>query len=88
MLNDDGIGDLSKQGHSDLMEMIWVRKSLGPNIIDFFQRDKSPSFTVVRHPLYRLVSAWLEKLGPMEPGHSERDKALHFVSVISAVATF
>ena len=73
------MGDLNKRGHLELMETIWVQKALGPNFIDLFQRDKSPSFTVVRHPIYRLVSAWLEKLGPIEPGHSEKDKDLHFV---------
>ena len=61
------------------MNVIWVQKALGPYVLNVSERDENPSFTVVRHPIYRLVSAWLEKLGPMEPGHSERDKALQFV---------
>ena len=88
MLDGDGIGDLNKRGHSDLMEMIWVRKSLGPNIISFPKRNNSPSFTVVRHPIYRLVSAWLEKLGPVEPGHSERDKTFQFVIISTFLQNF
>ena len=84
MFDDDSNGTVNEKEHTDLMKSIWSEQEWGPNIIKVSKRDDFPSFTVVRHPIYRLVSAWLEKLGPMEPGHSEKDKSLNFVNLFKS----
>ena len=64
------------------MYKVWYERNLGPELMEApedYTWNHQPSFTIVRNPLHRLVSAWREKLGPMTEGDLLADKANFFV---------
>ena len=77
--------DVSKwldKTHGELMYEIWYENKIGPEL-ELVPRDvKFPSFTFVRNPLERLISAWREKLGPLADGDLLENKVKYFVGLI------
>ena len=70
------------------MYQIWYQRQIGPELIKVFDDNtwsEISSFTIVRNPLQRLVSAWRDKLGPMAEGDLLADKVRFFVSCIFSV---
>ena len=69
--------------HGDLMREVWYSRDFGPEL-GLINSDQSlelnlPSFTIVRNPIYRFVSAWREKLGPFQEGDTISGKEKIFV---------
>ena len=83
----NGLNDpstLREMSHGELMFEIWHRRNLAPELrlmseLDIGRRKMFPSFTIVRNPLHRLVSAWREKLGPLTDGDVLFNKVKYYV---------
>ena len=63
------------------MKQIWVDNNYGSELdeIKNFKKFRNlPSFTIVRNPIERVVSAWREKVGPLASGDSLSEKVMFF----------
>ena len=74
------------------MKEVWHSKEIGPELEQINSHQSLelnlPSFTIVRNPVYRFVSAWREKLGPFQEGDLISGKEVFFVSLSNCFHLF
>ena len=71
--------------HYELIKDTWLHPRWAHKLEGFVNLTKFlhlPSFTVVRNPIDRVVSAWREKLGPLDFGDLLSEKIKYFVGFI------
>ena len=85
-------GNLQEKSHGEMMLETWYERKWAPELRllankEAKQLHQLPSFTIVRNPLHRLVSAWREKLGPLSDGDVLAEKVYFFVGFVVFVKT-
>ena len=70
------------KNHQELMKEVWLHPRWAPELEGFVNVTQFlhlPSFTIVRNPIDRVVSAWREKLGPLDSSDLLSEKVLFWV---------
>ena len=69
------------KSHVELMKEVWADNNYGSQmeqIRSYKDFRYLPSFTFVRNPIDRVISAWREKLGPLSSSDSLAEKVMFF----------
>ena len=80
MLENRDKGDWVHQNDETLNERLPKLSSLDRTLAETLLKNTS-KLVYIRDPLDRLVSAWKDKLGPLQPGDSVEQKKLFYVFI-------